>query len=522
MYLIITLSLLVLAVATIAIMRLMRPSLSYAWLAAALGGILAWISILLWQLDMPRRFSPSLWTPVSLFTASPELLMDSYAWLYALGLVALGTAVVLTSPARASLAVDPAGWAASLALTALALLAVLADNPLALVLVWTSIDLAELFNTLRASDTPSLSERAVISFSIRAVGTGFALWASVANAASGKVFLFENASSQTGIFLLLAAGLRLGVLPLHLAFRSEPTLRRGFGTNLRLTTAATSLILLARLPFSTLDGIYVPYLLGFVVLAGLYAAWKWFTARDEISGRPYWIIGMSALAVAATLRGSSAGSAAWGISMLLFGGISFLYSARHVWFTRILAGLGLLLLGLPFSITAAGWEGSFRWPALFWPLFLVAHILLVGGYIRHLFRPGEVLFSELPTWAQTAYPGGLGLLGLTAVLLGLWGWPGALQLGSWVVSAIVLAFAGSVGLILWRFRRFADPEKLPTSDAGFSRFGTMQEYLAGIFWAAYRMLGRLFGYAADLLEGDGGLLWTLLLLVLFITILQGR
>jgi hypothetical protein len=32
----------------------------------------------------------------------------------------------------------------------------------------------------------------------------------------------------------------------------------------------------------------------------------------------------------------------------------------------------------------------------------------------------------------------------------------------------------------------------------------------------------LFMYAANLLEGDGGLLWTLLLLVLFISLLRER
>jgi hypothetical protein len=407
-------------------------------------------------------------------------------------------------------------------MTVLAVLAVLADNPLTLVLVWMAIDLMEFFNTLRASDSPALSERAVVSFSFRAIGTGFALWASVINAMAGKAFLFENASSQTGIFLLIAAGLRLGVLPLHLAFRSEPTLRRGFGTTLRLANAVTSLILLARLPFSALDTAYVPFLLGFVVLAATYAAWKWFMASDEINGRPYWIIGMSALAVSATLRGSSAGSAAWGVAMLLFGGISFLYSARQLWFTRFLAGLGFLMIGLPFTLSSSGWVGSFPWPFLFWPLFIIAHFLLIAGYIRHLFQPGEIPFSGLPTWAQTSYPAGISILVLTAIIVGLWGWPGALQIGVWIVPLILLAFSGLTGFALWRFRRFIRPEIFPASGERISRLGVVQEFLARLLWIIYRSLGRLFAYSANLLEGDGGLLWTLLLLVLFVIILQGK
>jgi hypothetical protein len=522
MYVLITLVLLLLATATMVGLRLSRSSLSYSWLTSTLGALLAWISILVWQLDLPRRFFPSPWAPTSLFNASPELLADPFAWLYALSLAALAAAVVLTSPVRPSSPVDPASWAGTLALTALGLLTVLADNPLTLVLGWTAIDLTEFFNTLRASDSPSLSERTVVSFAIRAAGTGVVLWASVLSSLSGRPFLFENATPLTGPLLLLAVGLRLGVLPLHLTYRTEPMLRRGFGTILRLMTAATSLVLLARLPATALDARYTPYLLVFVTFAALYGGWKWLFATDELRGRPYWIIGMSALALAANLRGNSAGSAAWGAALILFGGISFLYSARNKWFTRLLAALGLLLLALPYTLTASGWSGSFPWPVLFWPFFLVAHFMLVAGYIRHLLHPGEFSYAELPTWAQTSYPVGLGLLALTALLAGLWGWPGAMQLGAWVIASILLGLGILAGFAVWRFRGFSPPALPIRSFPQVSRLADLLELLTRIFWAGYRQAGSLFGLGANLLEGDGGLLWTLLLLVLFISFFRGR
>ncbi len=39
---------------------------------------------------------------------------------------------------------------------------------------------------------------------------------------------------QAGLLLIVAAGLRLGVLPVHLPYNSESSLRRGLGTMLRL------------------------------------------------------------------------------------------------------------------------------------------------------------------------------------------------------------------------------------------------------------------------------------------------
>jgi hypothetical protein len=512
----------ILAAAILVVLRLSRPSASFTWLAATLGVLLAWASIFFWQIDLPQRLFPGNWTTLFLFTVSPEFLADQSAWLYALSLAALAGAVVLTSPARVP-AESPASWAATLILMALALLSVLADNPLALVLVWTAIDLAELLNTLRTSNSPSLSERAVISFSIRAAGTGIVLWASVVSAMNGRVFLFEETPVQIGIFLLVAVGLRLGVLPLHLPYRSEPVLRRGFGTSLRLTSAATGLVLLARLPASAVEARFIPYLLGFVALAALYSAWKWLSASDELSGRPYWIIGMSALSLAAALRGNSAGSAAWGAALILFGGISFLYSARQVWLTRILAALGILLLGLPFTLTASGWLGEFPLPGLFWPLFLVAHVMLAAGYARHLFRDGETTFAGLPRWAQAAYPMGLGILVVTLLVSGLWGWPGALQIGAWIVALILVILAGLAVFSVFRFGSFVPPQApLPAENHPPPGFAVVQDALAGVLWRIYRITGRLFTYAANLLEGDGGLLWTLLLLVLFVSLLRER
>jgi hypothetical protein len=521
MYVLLTLLLLLLAAITLVALRLSRPSASYAWLTAALGVLLAWVSIYFWQVDLPQRISLSHWTMLSLFTTSPELRVDQFSWLYALSLAALAGAVVLTSPARIS-TITPASWVATLILTVLALLSVLADNPLALVLVWTAIDLTDFFNTLRSSNSASISERAVVSFSIRAIGTGIVLWSSVISAVNGQAFLFEDTPSQAGIFLLIAAGLRLGVLPLHLPYRSEPVLRRGFGTNIRLTSAATSLVLLARLPASAVDARYIPYLLGFVAVAALYAAWKWLSAQDGLNGRPYWIIGMSALSLAATLRGNSAGSAAWGAALVLFGGISFLYSARYVWFTRILAGLGVLLLTLPFTLTASGWLGGFPFPILFWPLFIVAHIMLVAGYIRHLFHAGDISFTELPRWAQASYPIGLGMLVVTALVSGFWGWPGALQLGAWIIALILVILAGLAVYSIFRFRGFASPQTSSPAEYNPPRFAVIQDAVVGVLWSIYRAIGRLFMYAANLLEGDGGLLWTLLLLILFVSLLRER
>lgn len=526
MFVTITLGLLFVSFSAMLTLQLTRRPAAFAWIASALGALLAWVSILFWQIDLPVRLPINPWAPAALFHAAPNFKADAYAWLYAISLGALAAAVTLTSLARITVP-GPVSWIGAVALALVGLLAVMADNILSLALVWTAIDLLEYLNTLRISRSSSLNERAVISFSFRALGTALALWAAVVSAAGGRHASLEETPPQAGLFMLLAVGLRLGVIPLHLAYQNDPALRRGIGTSLRLTAAATSLVVLTRLPVGIVHETLLPFLLALVALAALYSGWKWLSLPDEINARPYWIIGMSALSLAAALRGSPQGSAAWGAALILFGGLSFLYSSRQVWLTRLLAVFALFLFSLPFTLTATGWMGNFPAPVLFWPLFLAAHAMLIAGYLRHLFHNGDTPFSELPRWAQAAYPPGLGIIAATILLTGLWGWPGSLQMGAWPIALSMAGLAALVGLAALRLRRLfpsqrSSPEAAELLETRVSYFARAQEFLAGLLWGVYRLAGRLFGYLSTLLEGDGGLLWTLLLLLIFIAALRGR
>jgi hypothetical protein len=391
-----------------------------------------------------------------------------------------------------------------------------------------AIDLAEFALAMRAKLSSGLSESAVLAFSIRLAGIGFAIWAGVVGASGGQSFLLESTPQQAGVYLLLAVGLRLCVLPMHLVYQNEPSLRRGFGTVLRMLIAATSLVVLARIPAGAVDARWVPLLFMLTALAALHGGWKWFFAHDELSGRPYWVIGMGALSLAASLAGNPVGSTAWGVALILFGGISFLYSAKQIWFTRIFAGMGVLMLALPFTLTASGWQAEFPLPFLFWPLFLGAHVMLVAGYIRHLLRAGDTELAELPSWAQAAYPFGMAVLVVTILLGGLWGWPGALHPGAWQLGLVSFALCGAIMIALVRLPQpgllaaRAETEARERQEARPARFVTFLQNFPRLVRSLYQLIGQLVMYVSALLEGDGGLLWTLLLLVLLASFLRGR
>ncbi len=497
-------------------LRFIRPQFKYSWLVAAGGAALSFISVFFWHIRFPQNASLPPWQPLTVFLYVPAWVADGISWPYALALSALAVAVIWTSVVRAE--PEPMPWAGTLTLCALGILAASAANPLTLVLAWSVIDLAELVIMLRSTEGESQSQGVVAAFAVRLAGTGLLLWANSASLAVGTPLIFRSIPPKVGIYLLMAAGLRLGVLPLHLPYQKENVLRRGFGTGLRLVSAAASLVLLARIPASSLISPFTPYLLILAAITALYAGWMWVRASDEILGRPFWVLGLASLAVADSLRGNPNGSVGWGVVMILSGGLIFLFSARQrqiLWIPLIgLWGLSTL----PFSVNAAAWQSGnqYSWVFLF-PL-IPAQALLMAGFYRHCFHPGETSLESQEKWGKVIYPAGLLLLAAVAILLGFWGWDGARTIGSWwwAIPGVLLATG-----FTFLARKFLTKISFGSVSGHWSEIfplGWFYRFLSGIF----NFFNRIADVFTSSLEGEGGLLWSFLLLVIIISVLSTR
>lgn len=505
--------LMLLTALTLILLRFTRPNFKYPWMLAAGGGTLSLVAVFLWQIRFPGSVSLPPWQPVTVFFYSPTFLADGTSWPYALALAALAAAVIWTSVVRNEN--EAFSWAGTLLLTSLGILAVSAGNPLTLVLAWSAIDLAEVVTMLRSTEGEGPSESVVIAFAVRIAGTGLVLWASMVSNASGMTMNFQNIPARAGIFLLIAVGLRLGVLPLHLPYQKDSNLRRGFGTMFRLVSAGASLALLARIPASALDSPLPPYLLLLTGIAALYAGWMWLRASDEIVGRPFWVLGLAALAVAASLRGNPSGSVGWGVALITSGGLLFLFSARQR-SIRWLPLLGLWgLSALPFSPSAAAWQSGndLTWLLLL-PL-LPAQALLMAGFIRHSLHPGETSLESQEKWVKLLYPAGLFLLVTASIVLGLWGWAGARTVGPWWLALIAIAM--TLGFAVLAFRVLV--KRKPSASARWLQLLRLQ-WLYDAFTSVFQFLRRIADLITTSLEGEGGLLWSFLLMVLIFSIIS--
>jgi hypothetical protein len=520
--------LLLISALAILFLQWVRPTFGFSWIIAALTSIAAWGVLLWFHWRPPAAFIVQNWIPVHGMISDLSFTVDNNSWPYGISLVSLVVGAVLTAGVRLQHRSTPIVWAGSLAITSVGLLGTFATSPLALLLAWSSIDLFELAIMLGSIKAGRLNQQAVIAFSARAAGSFLVILAMAVSYSQKITLTLDTVPSGAGIFLLVAAGLRLGVLPLHLPYPQEVLMRRGLGNMLRMVAPASSLVILARLPASVVPPGWAHYLLVFTGLSVMYGGVMWLTAEDEVKGRPYWIIALAGLAISCVIQGKPAASLAWGVALMLSGGVLFLFSARR---TRILfiPALGLLgLTGLPFTPAASGWTGLLTPPFTILDVFFILAVpLLIIGYARHALRPGDEL-DKLDRWVQVVYPFGLVLVVGTLWVIGVFGWPGSLTVGVWWGSLVstVLAVGGWLWINLSSRFRIAQARPPGWFSLLMQQSGDRLAAFFRLEWAyqlsglIFQLLQRIVQMITTILEGDGGVLWVLLLLALLVSLIQ--
>lgn len=534
MLILLPVGLLLLGSLAIFILDLTRPKYGTSWLIAAGMGIIAWVIIFYSRLRLPTTLNLMSWNSPNLnLTGHFSLLLDYQSWPYALALITILLAMIFTDAARTRYDSSPRAWSASLVIAALGLFAIQSGTSLTMMVAWVLVDMLELFHLIRLQETTQFNLRIIIAYGVRTVSILLLFFGTMQGWAAGGDFDLTQIPASAGFVFLLAAGLRLGVFPLNLPYLKEPLLRRGTGNIIRMTPVAASLSLLARLPVDLITPDlhrWLPLFMGLLALAALYAAARWLTAVDAVDGRPFWVIAWASFAAASVLNGAPQASIPWGMALMLPGSLLFLYYPRIQRINYLLL-FGLVgLLGLPYTPAASGWTGLLGNGVNIWTFFLIiAHGLMVIGYLEHALKPGGEA-GALESWARLVLPLGLILIIQSIIALGLVGWPGAFTPGVWWLALISNALI-LIALVLIRRSGISAPYfQLPSSsklriisDWFFPRIEPVfrLDWLYQVAWKLYNFLGRILKIISSILEGEGGILWTLLILVLLITLLSG-
>lgn len=499
------------------ILRLARPSFGYHWLIAAGGAFLTWIAILLMRLNLPIFVELEDWGLQTVYPNSFILQADQISWPFALGLGTLILATMLTDVVRAH-ELDWSNWASSFGFTALGLVGVFSGNVITFILSWTAFDLIGLGIILPQMPSEKSRRQAVWILFSRLTGSACLLIAGVISISGNGSFLLQRVSPAALTFVMLAAGLRLGTIPFESSMIENLASRRSFGTVLSLVSATLVSVFLVRIAIA-LENVIVPgnLLLIILIATGLLSVLfgvVWIFALSELEGKHAFILGMSAIVIAATMRAQMEASLAWALAIVFSGGLIFLSSVR----TKTSMWISLLgLVGISTLPFTPAWNilTIFSFPVnLLHILYLSAIVFMVWGYAHH----ASQLISEPPgleRWIKIVYPFGLLLLPLVHLSFVWFYLPQTdeIPIMGWILGPLicVLALAG----FLWQRRGVKFPGLIFDRIITFLSLG----WLFSLVKIFYDYLSSLFRFISSVLEGEGGLLWVLLWIVLFLALL---
>lgn len=502
-----------------------KPNTARSWVIAIVSASIAWVASFVLRLYLPADIPLMTWHANSSFADPLALVIDYINWPFLVAILSMAVAVLLTDTTRMEAGITPYSWLRVLTITALNLISILAANPLAMAISWMLIDLVDILSLLQLSSASQLGSKITSAFGIRLLSTFMLVFATANTWRIDPVQVGYAQMANASIYFLMAAGLRLGVLPLNLPFLDTPELRRGSGILFRLMPAASALVLIAQMQdeFLHFDKAFSTVVQVLTLIAAFYSAVMWMTRESSFEARPYWVVALSAFAVQSALNGHPGASRVWGLGLLLSGSLLFLFDPpiRRIMFLPLIGLIGFT--GLPYTLAASGWQGLLPERINFtWVIMVLTHAFLVIGYLRFLFR-SESTVTGLEKYARITFPLGLVILIQTILVLNLAGWPGVLTTGSLPGSGISL-FIVLVALVLgWKFGFDKASTKLPQTIPFYRLLSLMisslRQFLS-LAWVstAFRKLfialSSLGAFFNQIIEGDGGVLWSLVFIVI--------
>ncbi len=527
MLLLVPVLVLLVAVAAMLVLGLIKFRVGSIWLVGAVLSFGAWLSWLPIAFLKPVPVEISKWLPDPFSGHSLVFSYTNEQWTFGFLLISLLVAVIFSEAKYLDTPNYLFRLTGSMLLAAFGLLAILSRSILAFVLAWSLIDLVEFGAIAVLIGRPRSHASAVTSILARVLGILFlVIFFSIApvDPSTGAA---QSLSPQLWWLLILLVLFRMGTLPLYQPYIDAPVYQRGIISLLRTLPMITTFAFISFIVRSEAPEINTGFIFGLLTIAILYASLAWFSAADEIKGRPHWIFAMAGFGLATLLTGDV--DALMGIAAVLVVGGSglFLYSPRM---RRINPFIVLLVSGLfaiPFTPSAAI-SGLFSGtaPLFFRILWVICYAILISGVIKHAVQRAEktensepwmLLFHTIALYFIAAAPWLLVGFFLRSQFnfINWWPWITTLVL---VIVMLTTFFLLSRRIIFFRNRHgesFKLLEKILLVPGDLLRFAWIDKLLSSIGFLIDKGV-RLF---ARVLEGDGGVLWSFLFIVLLLSLL---
>lgn len=533
---------LLLGAAVMALGRLLPPARRGAMgLVPAITVILAVLAGLALGLRVPAEATLSEW-PAPMFSSGLKLINDRVSWLFQLALLVLAVTVHLTGLSR------PGGprlgaRTAGLLITAAAIAAVQSEDLLTLAVTWALFDVIYFLSWILLTSGENIENQAALSLTFNVLATFCVVAAAVDVQQSGQAGFVLGATqlgARATLMLLLAVVFRSGVFPFDQARSSDIVVRPGIGSLLRLAPAALAFDLLTHLTIvssgvTAMNG-WLTAAACFGLLFGAVRLWQASEPRDNIR---HAVLAQSSLVILAALwGGESAGTSvlALGLATLAGNAALFLNNGHDInrlwWSVPNILGV-VILVGSPFTVGFLGMTGMYSgfvadggWLVLI--LAVAGQLILTAAYLRIAFWQGDPVPPAEPIVGVTyivgltapllmALLGGLAAVGLSQVGNAP---PFSLLSATSLTTVAIVILTSLAGMALWRYEGQIRTRSASVW-AAVARV-TRLEWIYGAVWAIYRLAGRILRTSADIVEGEGGVLWTIVAALLVWLLFRGN
>lgn len=492
--------------------------LAYIWMIFVFSTLIVWLLLVFIGVD---NFSPLVvnnWMKIGSSPVNLKLEINSLNWPLVVSYIAILLSFVLTSIVRLRGNESVYTWVETTVLVVCGWLILLAGDYWSLLIAWTMIDFVEIIFHIRYKILDP--DRFFIHFLTKFIGSMLLVIGISRSSQANPPSLFKNNIEGLELIILLSAILHSGVFS---NIQKKPS---------KMNYSQVSLIILRIISF-TASFYLLTYVIDFRVGLineilfktlflgiSIWGAYRWAKGLDENYEIHKLLLAFGGMFGYLFLSGAAEAIVYWLVLLVMPIGWLFVYSDRDqrtyvFWILCV-----FMISGLPFSLTFQGFK-EFLIRGNFVDLILMTlpMIIVTSGFIKYASKKrGNVGFVE--PWYQVFYQFGLflPLISMGLVIFRNTDFSTGALSGWWIgVLILTLAIAAYFYQIKSKEQEIVRGENGEISIGGIS---ISFHKVLNITEKIYILLENSLSFISRLFEGAGGILWAVVFLALFLTILK--
>jgi hypothetical protein len=517
---------LILLLSTVAayIMRKRHINLPRVWILMAAVSILLWLIIVIIPHDGTVAFTIKDWFSSDVSRISLTFAINPTNWAIVFTLLSVHIAFLFVSGSKQELNRDFIFWVLEAGQIILAYIAVTAADLWTVIIAWTAMDFGSLVFLLFMHKEPTNSQ-VITPLFFKLLGSLLLIYATaISSGGNNQILLLTNIPAASSGLFFAAAILHCGVLPFRFPRKEKTEIGTVTGLFFYLIPFISSLFLVVYLPYEEIP--FLSYiLLSIFSIAGMYYfGLLWTQSRDEGNGIYYLTLAFTAFTIFRFITGTHQDLVPWLVLTLLGGCWMMLFSHRGSSTRFLPVSLLISMMGIPFTLTSYGsslfFADGFKFSIIFVLMFQIIYLL---GFYSFLTSKKEQ-FDELDSSSQLNYLIAI-LFSVLAILLISYRSSGSLlnEISNW--WACLPAILALAGYYLWKRRKTdkspAETIKTdqPRIDGRIAKILSFNWLITTATFIAERLRPIANGFS-NLMEGEGGILWSIVFMALLVTLLR--